>query len=260
MKGLELQTWIDDFSPEEINIDKIEEYLNFIKEASERYDPERYSEWHHVIPKCIDNEKKFRDQGVRINGYDHFIAHMKLVECFNGQLKCRMSFALVRMRSEIKLTMSPEEYEEIKLINSRSRSISNLGRKHSSLTKIKMSTSRSENHADVSGEKNPMYNKRRITNGISNSVIGPEDELPKGWKYGMTSKLRNVSGENNPAYGRFWITDGKNNKFITLNEEIPEGWFKGTTLKKRSYRLICKSCGCKFLGNSPNQSYCDSCK
>lgn len=38
------------------------------------------------------------------------------------------------------------------------------------------------------GDKNPMYGKRYITNGIVNKVIMKDEEIPDGWRYGMAPK------------------------------------------------------------------------
>ena len=123
MEVLKLETWEQLFDPEVVNLDKVQEYLDFIVEARDRYDPDRYSEWHHVIPKCIDPDKKFRDQGVQINGRDHLLAHMKLVECFNGSIKCTLSYALVWMRSQVSSRgegITPEEWEEVRRLRAES--------------------------------------------------------------------------------------------------------------------------------------------
>ena len=38
------------------------------------------------------------------------------------------------------------------------------------------------------GINNPMFGKKRITNGIINTVINKDDILPKGFRYGMIRK------------------------------------------------------------------------
>ena len=39
-------------------------------------------------------------------------------------------------------------------------------------------------------ENNPMFGKKRITNGIENTIISVGDEMPEGWRFGMTMKPR----------------------------------------------------------------------
>lgn len=48
----------------------------------------------------------------------------------------------------------------------------------------------SKNHANVSGENNPMYNSIRITNGSINSISYNIDSIPEGWKRGITIKKK----------------------------------------------------------------------
>ena len=38
------------------------------------------------------------------------------------------------------------------------------------------------------GERNSMYGKKRITNGVINTVIKYGEQLPDGFRYGMTRK------------------------------------------------------------------------
>lgn len=250
MKILEIQTWIDMFDPSEINIVKIQEYLEFIKEAIERRDPDRYSESHHILPKCLDEQNIYDNERALINGRDHFLSHIKLVECFNGIKKRSMSCALKLMsENQGKYKVSPEEYEESKRCFSRSVSGENwlkpkvprigelssmYGKHHSEETRRKISESNkgkkrskefcqkqsirnlgnhygsgnkgkpksaltcermSQNHADFSGEKNPMYGRTGvlfvntvwINDGIYNKRIKKEDlqvYLENNWRLG----------------------------------------------------------------------------
>ncbi len=117
LEVMSLETWKIEFTDEECNFDKVQEYLNLINECIERYDPDRYSEKHHIIPKCIDREKKYQKQVVQLNGADHFLVHKKLVECFNGKLKSKMCFTLTKLLGHLKSYISPEDYEYARRIN-----------------------------------------------------------------------------------------------------------------------------------------------
>lgn len=64
---------------------------------------------------------------------------------------------------------------------------SNYGNKMSDENKMKLSNLQK---IKMKGSGNPMYGKLRITNGLSNSIIGRNEELPHGFKYGMTRGLR----------------------------------------------------------------------
>ena len=71
---------------------------------------------------------------------------------------------------------------------------------------------------------NPMYGKKRITNGIINTTIPVDSPLPDGFWYGMKSQKSN---NRKGSTGRFWITNGTKSKMISIGSVIPEGWRKG---------------------------------
>lgn len=205
MEVLKLETWTGMFSPDELVPDKVQEYLDFVVQAVERYDPCRYSEWHHVMPKCID-QGKYRDQGVRINGADHFRAHMKLVECFSGEKKSRLSYALMRMKTQTESNgeeISEDDYEIARNLVSQASSIlmseimkgnkSFLGHHHSDETKKKLS---------------------EIKSGVplSDSHRKKLSESHKGKKYTQSqieSRKDLFKGERNPMYGKHLSEDHK---------------------------------------------------
>lgn len=230
MEVLKLQLWVSEFG-DQINLDKVQEYLDFIVEAKDRYDPDRTSEWHHIVPKCVDPDKKFRDQGVQINGRDHFRAHMKLVDCFEGQKKYKLACALVRMNKD---GVTPEEIE--------------IARKSYS------DSIRGENNpihrVDNSGTNNPMYgrtgeshhlhksNSVRITDGTEMKCIPVGTEIPEGWHEGVSDNYRQnlskaVSGENNGMYGKRHSDESnrKNREAHLGKKASPE-----TIQKMRSHR------------------------
>lgn len=103
-----------------------------------------------------------------------------------------------------------------------------------------------ENHADVTGKKNPMYG-RSITDfmsedeikqwkqNISKSHIGRHFKLKKKrippseetrQKMSIARKKSNMS--------RRWVTNGIDNKFILKSADIPVGYRLGYTQHKKS--------------------------
>lgn len=66
-------------------------------------------------------------------------------------------------------------------------------------------------------------NTKWITDGKINKMIPKEQELPKGYKEGMTTDVK----------GYRLITNGKNTKYLYDNETIPEGWQYGSTQDKQ---------------------------
>lgn len=259
MEILQLETWKTLFSEDESCFTKIQEYLDFIVQAVENYDPERYSEWHHILPRCLDVEKKYSDQGVRINGADHFRAHVILTECFSK--KSRYYYLLIKpvvmMTNPLRLEgVSPEEVEDAKRRFSESqRGDLNPAKRPEVREKIRearlnltpeQKKSISDNHADVSGSNNPFYGKHHS-----------EESIQK-----MRRRLPDRSSENNPFYGKHhseetkrklrkpkseshrkkisenrrgtvYITDGSINRFIKREDPLPEGFRYGRTVYKK---------------------------
>lgn len=241
MKVLNIQTWTDEFGEERLNLDKLQEYLDFIVQAVKRYDSNRYSEWHHVMPKCTDREKKYRDQGVQINGSDHFRAHMKLVECFvKGAYSRRLlTYPLNQMKYSVRLEgLTPEEYERSRKLFSESQTGSN-NPACSREARMKISRSRAS--------------RKHITDGVHEKFVLNDGPLPEGWYYGQSnshnlnsgkaqkgrefsedSKLKMSKARSEGNRGRRWITNGVKNSFINSDEEIPEGWTLGRFVSEKT--------------------------
>lgn len=334
----ELQTWIDKFGEENLNLDKLKEYLEFVQEAERSRDPERYSEWHHVMPKCLDKEKEYVKY-VHLNGADHFRAHMMLVECFVVYKPSwrSMCFALTKLLGTKGYELSPEEYEEVRHLNQlalKGREVSEETRKRLSLArqsyKMTSETGRKiskSKQGHCSGESNSFYGKSHSEETKSqiskskvgkvyyhkdrvNIVIDESQGIPDGYvkgkywseeslsqlreshlkgnlsdetlrklsesrkgpnnpMYGKTlseetkdkisTKLKGsnnpmygkshteetlnkisetlsdgrLKGSNNPMYGKVRITDGVHNKTINKEDEVPKGWRYGMSCSRK---------------------------
>lgn len=214
MEVLKLETWINEFSQENINLDELKEYLDFIIKARDRYDPERYSEWHHIMPKCIDPDKKFRDQGVRINGRDHFLSHKILVSCFNGVVKGKLSFVLTKMKGQLhRGEITPEEYEEARKLNSEMIRGSNhpkYGTHVSEETRLRLSESGKRYFLTHTSHMKGQTHSPEVRRMISEKSLGRKrnlsdktrKELSDRWKGDNNPSRKNdLSGANNPMYG-----------------------------------------------------------
>ncbi len=241
LEVMHLGAWRDEFTEDECNFDKVEEYLEFIKVAVDRYDPNRYAERHHIMPRCIDKEKKYDRERARVNGSDHLKAHMKLVECFNGEKKHLLGCALFRMRKDNLKNLSEIEYEEVR----KAFALSQTGELNHAYGKPSVTANTvwitdGISNQRVSSEEIPegwylgitkdFHGKDMlITDGISNKWWSSKDEIPKGWKQGKTQVIPDNSGEKNPMHGKIWITDGKSNLAIPKDDPIPDGWVRGAT-------------------------------
>ena len=261
----DLQTWIDKFGEENLNLDKLKEYLEFVQEAERSRDLERYSEWHHVIPKCFDKEGKYVKYA-HLNGADHFRAHMKLVECFVSDFRYRIVSALSRMKGDVR-GISPEDWEKARKVISEEHSKRMTGYVVSEETRRRIKL----NHADFKGINHPSYGKKRSMEQKSRMSVSAKNKPPmteetkikiskanKGKTISQEHKdsiIRHQSGSSNSFYGkhrteevkeilrekskgnkstsgRVWINDGSSNKMIFASEMIPNGWSRGM-IKRR---------------------------
>lgn len=272
MEVLEIKIWRNAFSEDDCNFEKLQEYLDFVNEAVERYNPDRYSEWHHIVPKCIDCDEKHKDQGVRINGKDHFLAHMKLAECFSGDKKRKLSYALMRMKSKLSLQGEDisEEYEESRRLYSESMKGNTYSqgchRPHSEETRKKIGDrtrgrvlseetrkkiSQSKKGKSVSGYHWSEEARQRI------SIIRRRDNLSEETH---KKKSKATSFRNS---GRVWMTNGEVDRLIDpetrlYDELISLGYYLGRrkvsqeTKNKKSLSVSgkCNPCYGKKLCNN----------
>lgn len=267
LQSLEISTWTDLFE-DKVNIPELTDYLKFIKSAVESFDPDRYSERHHVLPRCIDHDKMFTLETVRINGHDHFTAHLKLINCFiDSFFKYKLTSALSYMSGKTISRLheiTPDEYEELRRVRSEnSKGECNPAKRPEVQRKMSL------NHADFSGKNHPMYgvsrsgsdnpfygkthtsetrrkiSETRISRGVSSGENNPMYGVRlcggSNGMYGRTHRSDSVKkmsdlkkGSGNPVYGKFCINDGKVNRYIPRGDDIPEGWVKGKILKKFS--------------------------
>lgn len=96
---------------------------------------------------------------------------------------------------------------------------------------VKWSQERKDRQAGMNlGDRNPMFGRRVVNNGIENLVIENTDPIPEGYVAGAIQRMGNKkgrSGDSNPNFGKHWITDGVANKMISGQQPIPEGWRRG---------------------------------
>lgn len=126
----DIKTWVNKFGEENLDLDKLTEYLEFIKEASANRDKSRYFEWHHIMPKCLDKSKEYVKY-VCLTGADHFRAHLLLPYCFYDDNRRRLAYALSLMKSHALKESEgrkvlAEEYEEASRLSSEVRKRENL--------------------------------------------------------------------------------------------------------------------------------------
>lgn len=250
MKVLNIQTWIDELGEGCLNLDKLQEYLDFMIQAVKRYDSNRYSEWHHVMPKCVDKEKKYRDQGVQINGSDHLKAHLLLVDCFKcNSFRRNLGYAVRQMARDPsgKRKLTPEEHEKAR----KKFSDGVRGTQMSEEARRRVSEILSDGR--LKGENHPFYGSHRSQETKERISLANKSAWTEDKKKEFSERRK---GQGNPCYGKsltrsstseetrekmslsgkdkIWINNGVISTKISQDQQVPEGWMRGRLSFKRS--------------------------
>lgn len=77
------------------------------------------------------------------------------------------------------------------------------------------------------GGENPQLGRIMITDGVSNKLIETSEEIPVGWRIGLTTDRSSLIGSQP-------ITNGIENRRLRKGVDIPEGWRKGYTHRNPS--------------------------
>lgn len=138
------------------------QFINSILNSRGRFAcGDEYHERHHIMPRCMygtDDE----DNLIDLYAHEHFIAHKLLAE--ENPENSKLVYAWWMMANvqsgNQQRVVSPEEYEAAKktFAQVHSAAVSEALKGHAVSDEARAKIS--QNHADVSAEKNPMYGKR----------------------------------------------------------------------------------------------------
>ena len=190
-----------------------EKFINNILETRGRFAcGDDYHERHHIIPKCMGGTHSDENL-IDLFAREHFIAH-KLLALENPD-NDKLVYAwncMTHMENEYqeRYEITPEEYEELKIMQSKALSRMFKGRKVSEETKQKQSQTQKEKMKNP--EDNPFYGKHH-----SEETKRILSENHKGL----------YDGEKNPMYG------------ISPKERMDEGTYESW---KEKCAQILKSC------------------
>lgn len=242
------------------------EFINsIIKERGQWNIPDgEYFEGHHIIPRCLGGEGYTRQKHpniVRLFPKEHFIAHKLLAQENPNNKKIVNAFSCMafpkgKTQRKSKLYLTPEEYEEARIVVSKGFKGKNnpmygknwkIGKSDEEIDSIrkKMSKSMREFHKNnpnhITGERNPMWhhkyteetlkkfrNRKNLlgfswyNNGVKNIIIGPREIPPFGFKKG---KLKMGIYYNN----------GCKNILVKFGELPPNGFKIGRKPLKKSW-------------------------
>lgn len=239
-------------------------YITFITECQlKNLNYNGYTEKHHICPKAKDMFPEYRSfkehawNCAVLTARQHFIAHWILYKTYQNSNSQKESFWLMlHTREGIKINSRLYESAKIEYVKYKKRLVRVFDENGKSIL-IEKTDKRyvsgklkywgkglfpakdvfgntfmisKEDPRYVSGDlvhtsKNVMKDHIRITNGIENRTIDPNNEIPNGWRKGLTQKSQ---------VGTIYITNGVETKKMNSNrEEIPEGWWRGITHKNK---------------------------
>jgi hypothetical protein len=151
-----------------MNYEKIYKKLIETAKLLNRIKGLEYYENHHILPKCLGGNNK-KENLVLLTAKEHFLAHLLLVQMYDGKDKAKLSFALFQMCRKNKLhgrIVSSRQFEKAKQImseNCRGENGSFYGKKHTDEVKELQRQKMLNNNPS----KNGVWNKGKKTKPLS---------------------------------------------------------------------------------------------
>ena len=183
-------------------------------------DKSTYTEKHHIVPRCMGGHNK-KTNLTKLTTKEHFICHKILCKIYPDNEKLRYAFwAMCNQKNNRDYLVSSRNYEYAK-----SLCLEMWKRPKSLESRNKMSESKKGKkiNSQQQGELNHNFNKKWITNILTNEskmIIG---DIPEGWKTGRV-KIGSLGKSN--SIGKSWYHKDNQEKYFRL-DEVSEGWTKG---------------------------------
>jgi len=210
-----------------------------------------YKEKHHIIPICMGGDNK-KSNLTTLTAKEHFICHKILCEIYPENEKLRYAFwAMCNQRNNRDYIVSSREYNHIKKLclemwkRPKSQESINKGADKRRGKKI----NRIQN-----GELNHNYNKKWITNEVTNESKMIKGDVPEGWKIGRV-KIGGLGKSN--STGKVWYHKDNVEKYFNTNE-VPIDWIKGRLKTNKTYNDNLSGKTCYFNTNLNIEKYFDS--
>lgn len=188
-----------------------DEYIKRILDSRENIkDSENYQEIHHILPRCMDGEDN-KENLIYLYAQEHYYAHklLALENPENNSLQYAWWAISGLLSNKRNLQISADEYALVKSRMAKAR----IGIQYTEETKHKIS----QNHADISGEKNPMYGKHHTEEArekIRQANLGKKLSQEHKNKISKSGKGRIVSEQTKKKMGEnHWdCSNGKHPK------------------------------------------------
>ena len=196
---------------------------------------DEYHERHHIVPKCLGGTDE-KENLIDLFAREHFEAHrlLALENPENDSLAYAWTMmAFVKDKNQERYELTPEEYEEARIKQSR------LAAKR------------------FTGENNPMYGKRGENSPMfgkhhSEEVRKKISKGNKGKQISETTRQKmkenhtDMSGENNPMYGKHFSDESREKMRESAVARCTEEWKKNMSEQKKE--LFSNPCNHPFYG------------
>ena len=194
-----------------------------------------YTEEHHILPRSLGGTDEPANL-VALTAREHFICHILLTKFTRGTDKSKMVRAAIMMKASNTLQdryFNSQLYETVRIAYSDRRSIEQegenntfYGKKHSAVTRAKMSASKKEKYSNGNHPHIGMKRSEETCANISNSKKG-KPSAKKGIPQGPKTAEQVAKIKERLAGASYWWTDGVNN---VRGASCPDGYKKGRTM------------------------------
>lgn len=165
-------------------------YTSIIEKAKNRTLSE-YNEKHHILPRCLGGSDDAENL-VRLTYREHFICHKLLCKMYPGNLKLVYAISfMVHSSKTQKRIINSKDFDYVKKMLAPYLGKWNKGREpwNKGLK------------GDAFKEKNPNHSKppsmtgyKWINNGIEQTKLAPDKQLPGDWVYGRLDNRGDKNG------------------------------------------------------------------
>lgn len=179
-----------------------------------------YCEKHHIIPICMGGSNQ-KNNLTNLTAKEHFICHKILCELYPSNEKLRYAFwAMCNQKNNRNYIVSSRTYEYAKSL------CLNMWKRPKSPDSIKKSADKRRGrkiNRIQDGELNHNFNKKWITNILTNESKMIKGDIPNGWRLGRT-KIGSL-GLSKSKDKKWYHKDNKEKYFSQY--DVPNGWIKG---------------------------------
>jgi len=189
-----------------------------------------YTEKHHIIPVCMGGDNK-KNNLTKLTAKEHFICHKILCKLYPDNEKLRYAFwAMCNQKVNRNYIVSSRDYEFAKLLclemwkRPKSKNVINKIIETKKYNKVLRQLNGEKINREQNGELNHNFNKKWITNILTNESKMIMGDIPDGWKLGRV-KIGSLGKSN--SIGKKWYHNPETNEERYFSGDAPMNWISG---------------------------------